>query len=147
MKKGIKVLSLVGGFLFSAYLFSWFMSPGSYSRAEVYTFNLSKDSLLLLIDEFRLETPSCNNDEISSLNHEDRHRDFRYFYYSDKDLKIMTYVRGSYPAKFGFIRTSPGLDLGNWKNVNDSFWWWKNIDEKEEFEKRIVNPIRNKISR
>ena len=126
------------------------MAPGSYARAEVYKINISEDSLLTIIDEFKKENPEFNIKEVEVLDGKDKHWNYRYFYYPDKNLKLMTYVRGgltkSELTSFAFVRTSPGLTLGNWTDVNDSFWWWKNSSEKEEFERRILNPIKEKIN-
>ena len=39
------------------YVGAWFFSPGSYSRAEIYELEISKDSLIQIINEVKLENP------------------------------------------------------------------------------------------
>lgn len=138
---------IVSGFLL--YLGAWLIAPGSYPRAEIYEFYISEDSLLKIIDEWKNENPDYNLEEFTDLDRKDRYWNYRYFYYPDKNLKIMTYVRGgigkSSTTNFAFIRTLSMTKFSTWTDVNDSFWWWKNTPEKKEFEKRIVIPIREKI--
>lgn len=148
-KKGIGCLTLLMVFCLLMYLGAWIIAPGSYPRAEIYEFNISEDSLLTIIDEWKKENPDYNIKEVAVLDKKDRYWNYRYFYYPDKNLKLMTYIRGglteSDPTHFAFVSTSPGLSLGNWTDVNDSFWWWNNSPEKDEFESRILNPIREKL--
>ena len=69
------------------------MGPGSYPRAEVYKINISEDSLLTIIDEFKNENPEFNIDEVAVLDGKHKDWNYRYFFYPDKKIKIMTYVR------------------------------------------------------
>ena len=149
VKKVIGCLSLLISLVFLMYVMAWKIAPGSYPKAEIYEFAISEDSLLLIIDEWKKENPTYNIKEVAILDHKNKHWNYRYFYYPDKDLKLMTYVRRSSTepnvTHFAFVSISSGLSWGNWTDVNESFWWWNNSSEKEEFERRILNPIRKKI--
>jgi hypothetical protein len=153
MTKIIKILFVITVIPAAVILFlymGWSFGPGSHPRAEVYKINISEDSLLIIIDEFKNENPEFNIDEVAVLDRKHKDWNYRYFFYPDKKIKIMTYVRSgltkSDPTSFAFIKSSPGwLASEKWTDANESFWWWKNKSQKEEFERLILNPIKEKI--
>lgn len=62
-----------------------------------------------------------------------------YFYYPDKNQIIITWTRPKTKTStsFAFVGINQGLTLRNWKDVNESFFWWKNRPLKNEFEKEF----------
>ena len=70
-----------------------------------------------------------------------------YFYYPDKNQIVNTWTRPhtKTTTSFAFVSINDGLVLGNWKNVNEYFLWWKNRPIDDEFEKRILKLIRARI--
>ncbi len=139
------------------YVGAWFFSPGSYSRAEIYEFEIPKDSLIQIINEVKFENPDMDlfKNEISQRGYfedgkhgKSDHWYHIYFYYADKRQIVHTWVRQNTRTitNFAFIAVSNGSTLGNWTTVNDSFWWWNNRPLKIEFEKRILEKIEAKIN-
>jgi hypothetical protein len=153
---GLGLLILIS---FLLYVVAWFMAPGSYARAEIYEMNISEDSLIQIIKDFKIENPDLGVSQSpvfpESLKydlHDGRSdsTDFWYhiyFYYPDKNQIVYTWVRQDTrtTTHFAFVGLNKGITLGNWKMVNESFWWWKNKPIKNEFENRILNKIEEKI--
>ena len=162
MKKNSKIaFGCFGGiiiFLFIAYLGAWLIAPGSYSRAETYVFDIPEDSLLTLIYEVKRENPELdltkkvNIPNGQSFDLKDGRRDENdywhsvYFYYPDKNEILHTWTRPKTKnsTTFAFVGINSGLTLGNWRTINESFWWWKNTPDKKEFEERILKKIKEK---
>ncbi|MCT8341217.1 hypothetical protein MG296_14215 [Flavobacteriaceae bacterium TK19130] len=145
-------------FLILAYISAWLIAPGSYAKAEIYNFNMPEDSLLKIIYKVKDENPDLNlNQEVRTPNGdyfelEEGRSDSKdywhsiYFYYPDKNEIIFTWTRPKTKSStsFAFVSINSGLTVGNWRTVNDSFWWWKNEPDKEEFEERILKKIIDK---
>lgn len=164
MKKNIKItFGCLGGivvFLFLAYLGAWFMAPGSYARAETYEFEIPEDSLISIIENVKRENPEIALTQKvkipggQSFFMEEGRKDEKfldhwyhiYFYYPDKNEIVKTWTRpnNKNSTTLAFVAINDGLTLGNWRDINQSFWWWKNEPEKQEFEERILNRIKEK---
>ncbi|GAA3787930.1 hypothetical protein GCM10022271_20730 [Corallibacter vietnamensis] len=141
------------------YLGGWILAPGSYPRAETYEINLPEDSLIQIINQIKLENPELslskkvktpNSGNFSLLDGRKDENGYWYsiyFYYENKNQIIHTWTRpkNENSTTFAFVGINNGLTLGNWKTVNESFWWWKNKPEIEEFEARIFRLINEKI--
>jgi hypothetical protein len=71
-----------------------------------------------------------------------------YFYYPEKNQIVKTWTRAhtQTTTNFAFVALNQGLTLGNWIDVNKYFLWWKNKPIKEEFEKRILSKIEEKVN-
>lgn len=148
---------ILGGLLF--YFIGWSFTPGSYSKAEIYKLDISENSLIQIIKEVKLENPDLElkqivripNGEVFQLTEgRDDPSDFWYdiyFYYSDKQQIVKTWIRPNYESgvDFAFVAVNNGLTLGNWVDANQYFWWWKNKLLKSEFEIRILDKIKQKI--
>ncbi len=148
-------------FLFSAYLVAWFMAPGSYARVETYEFEISEDSLISIIESVKKENPKLVLTEKVKIPRGQRfyikegrenkkfldHWYYIYFYYPDKNEIVKTWTRPKTKNStiFAFVGLNSSLTLGNWRMVNESFWWWKNKPYKQEFEERILKKIKEKI--
>jgi hypothetical protein len=151
-------LTAVIGFILFICVFAWTMAPGSYARAETYEFDIPEDSLIAIIEEVKNENPDINL--IKEVNIQNG-KNFKlidgrsdeldywysiYFYYPDKNEILHTWTRpnSERSTTFAFVGINSGLSLGNWKTINESFWWWKNKPDVEEFENRILNKIKEK---
>jgi hypothetical protein len=142
-----------------AYIGAWILAPGSYARAETYDFNISEDSLISIIYEVKNENPELdltkkvNISNGQSFDLKDGRRDKNdywysiYFYYPDKNEILHTWTRpiNKKSTKLAFVGINSGLTLGNWRTINESFWWWKNKPDIEKFERSILNKIKEKI--
>ncbi|MFT7072124.1 MAG: hypothetical protein ACJAX3_001098 [Patiriisocius sp.] len=140
---------------------AWTMSPGSYGRAEVYEFEIPEENLIKIIKEFKSDNSELDissEDKLSSgkfpilrdgKEDSSNHWYKFYFYYPDKNQIIFTWTRAKskMTSSFGFVRVNEGLNLGNWKDVNNNFLWWKNTPMKNEFEERILKKIKEKLDR
>jgi len=150
---------ILGGLLF--YYIGWSFSPGSYSKAEIYKLEISEDSLIQIIKEVKLENPNL---ELKQMVRIPNGQDFQltegrqdssdywydiYFYYPDKQQIVKTWIRPNFESgvDFAFVALNNGLTLGNWVDVNQYFWWWKNKPIKTEFENRILEKIKQKIKK
>ena len=152
---GLIAIALIG---FAFYYLAWSFGPGSYARAELYQFNIPEDSLIKIINSVKTEninltlTKKVNVPNGGQFALEDGRKDNSdhwysiYFYYPDKNQILHTWTRpkNKNTTTFAYVGLNNGLTLGNWKTINDSFWWWKNKPEVEEFEERILKKIRNK---
>lgn len=159
-KKTLGCLGLIIGFLLLIYLFGWWFAPGSYPKAERYEFNIPEDSLIAIIKEVKKEHPEINLTKKVSLTNgksfslqegrrdENDHWYSIYFFYPDKNEIIKTWTRpiDQSSTSFAFVSINSGLTLGNWRTINNSFWWWKNEPDKQEFEQRILNKIKTKLN-
>jgi len=163
MKTKYKILLWVFGLVLISCLFyvgGWLMAPGSYARAEIYELQISEDSLVQVIMDFKNENPELvlskpvhipNGQDYFFM---DGRRDSTdhwyhvYFYYPDKNQIVKTWIRRDTrtTTQFAFVSLNNGLTLGNWITVNESFWWWKNKPIKEEFENRILKKIEQQIN-
>lgn len=131
-------------------------SPGSYAKAEKYEINLPEKELIKIINEVKSE----NNELKLPVEMRDVLKEGRmgygqfdywyhiYFYYSDKNQIINTWTRphSKNTTSFAFVSVNDGLILGNWKDVNEHFFWWKNKPMKDEFEERVLSKIKAKIN-
>jgi hypothetical protein len=141
------------------YVGAWYMAPGSYARAEIYDLKISEDSLAQIVKDFKTENPDLvltkpvHIPNGSEYFLKDGRRDSTdnwfhiYFYYSDKNQIVNTWIRQNIDTttQFAFVDINNGLTLGNWIEVNESIWWWKNRPIKEEFENRILKKIKEKL--
>jgi len=133
---------LVFGFLF--YYLGWSFSPGSYGRAETYELNTSEKVLIEIISEVKSENNLNTN---SFADHKNKHWHSIYFEYKDKNqiIHALTRPKNKTTTTFYFANYKNKTDFGNWIDANEYFWWWKNSKAKNEFEKRILEKIEEKI--
>ena len=62
-----------------------------------------------------------------------------WFYYSDRNIIVKSWIRGN---KIAFVGIGYGMDLSNYKEINKNFGFFENRAEKKKFEERILNPIK-----
>ena len=146
-----KTLLIITGIIligFFFYYLAWSFSPGSYSRAETYEFDIPEKTLVEIINEVKTE-----NKELDAKSYfgdsKDKHWHSFYFQYQDKKQIIHTWTRpkSKTVTTFAFVGYKSKRDLGNWISANKYFWWWKNSDAKNEFETRILKKIEDKIKK
>jgi len=130
------------GFIF--YFLTWSFAPRSYARAETYDRNISEKNLIEILNEVKAENNLNTN---SFSDHKKGHWNSIYFEYKDKNqiIHILTRPVTKTKTTFYFSGCKNKLDVGNWTDANEYFWWWKNSKAKQEFEKRILEKIKEKI--
>ncbi|MBD3584075.1 hypothetical protein [Flavobacterium selenitireducens] len=140
--------------VFAFYQLGIAFSPGTNPFAEVYEINSTYDELHLAIEKFK-ETHTefvvppvfINGTPAGKLCDKISSEGFRYFYvyfYYKKENKIVcTTINSDFEgkAKLRFIAINNGLNLGNWKDVNDDFGFFENRKIKRQFEQRILDPL------
>jgi len=142
--------------MIAIYYLGWSLAPGSYARAEIYEFEVPEETLIQIIDIVKNENLSLilnekvrisENNEFYLKEGRQDNNDFWYsiyFYYPDKQQIIKTWTRPKTKTTtmFAFVGINQGLTLENWKDVNESIFWWKNRPMKNEFERRILSKIK-----
>jgi hypothetical protein len=124
-------------------------APGSYPYAEEYKLKISESELIMAIDKFNYTYPEFNVPEQTQLkdgrtNDRNDHWYHLYFYYKDENQIIYAWVRQKDKdiTSFALVSINQGLTLGNWKEINKDFSHKENKAKKQEFEERILNPIK-----
>ena len=162
MKRKNKILTglLIAPILLVLFLYlGWSLAPGSYARAEIYELDIPEKTLIKLIEDFKNDNPTLDLTERVRIPNgqefymEEGRQDSSdhwysiYFYYPDKNQIVKTWTRPKTKnsTSFAFVGLNDGLTLGNWKDVNESFFWWKNTPMKDEFEKKILDGIIKRI--
>lgn len=141
----ILIISIsVIGFISFLYVGAWYMSPGSYSRAEMYELNIPEDSLIKKIESFRNLNPEYKIPK--STIFQDRRERFYYhiyLYYPNEKTIVHTWTRGNkHVSILAFVATWSINSINkNYKEINGNFWWWKNRNDKALFEERIFNKL------
>ena len=143
--------------VFALYQLARMFSPGSYPFAEVYEINAPEKDVIKAIEEFKNMNPefivpnvTIEKSGVFSLSEsegrkEKSHWYFNYFYYKKENKIILTWTRPAIEnnkTDFAFVSINEGLDLGNWKDVNDDFGYFENKDVKAKFENLILIPIK-----
>ncbi|MEX1013633.1 MAG: hypothetical protein WDZ80_00545 [Candidatus Paceibacterota bacterium] len=160
MKKTIWISIFLVSLFLLLYVGAWFMAPGAYPRAEYYEFDIPEDSLISIIETVKYENPDfilpdsvrMPNGSFTELR--DGRRDSAdhwysiYFYYPDKNKILKTWTRpiNENSTRFAFAGINSGMTLGNWRKINESFWWWKNQPDIDEFEQRILQKINTELN-
>lgn len=127
------------------------LAPGSYPYAEKYLVNMREDSLIERVQIFKKENPEFIVPQNIMLqdgrrNNED-HWYHIYFYYKPENQIVKTWVRSSRNGGtvFAFVGINEGLTIGNWKEINKDFKGAANLMQKQMFEKRILNKIKQPL--
>jgi hypothetical protein len=151
MKKiTLTILIVVLGLVLLVFLAKLF-SPGSYSNAEQYEFNISESDLILLINDFKNENPRYQVPRqvglLDGRSNKADHWYHVYFYYPQENQIIYIWTRpsGTQKTTLAFVSINDGLVLGNWKDINKNLSSDENADQKAKFENRILNKIKQKI--
>ncbi|MBG6063163.1 hypothetical protein IWX83_002973 [Flavobacterium sp. CG_9.1] len=137
-----KMISLFILFVFTSCDFA----PGSYPYAEVYEFDVSEKVLIKAVEDFKSNNPKyvLSNQErfIDGRRNKNDHWYHIWFYYPDENKIVKSWIRDN---KIAFVGIGDGMDLSNYKEINKDFSWSENKEEKEKFEKEILNMIKKKL--
>ncbi len=144
----IAVLVILG-----IYRMAEMIAPGKDPYAERYELNVGDTSLILAILQFKEDNMQYKVPEQTELKDgpsEDKFLRFHsniYFYFSDKDEILYTWVRRITKKKttLAFVSVNKGLRLGNWKTINKDFDSDENDEQIKMFEERILNPVKKKL--
>jgi hypothetical protein len=130
------------------------ISAGSYAYAEEYQIKTNESEIINKIKEFKMNNPEyCPPDKMQlkdgRSNDKDDHWYHVYFYYTDKNQIIYTWIRqyDKETITFAFVGINDGLELGHWRDINKDFDSKNNRLEKEMFEKRILSPIKSMLNK
>lgn len=120
--------------------------PESYPYAEIYEFDVSEEVLIKAVEEFKTDNPKyvLSNQErfIDGKRDEKDHWYHIWFYYPDRNKVVKSWIRGN---KIAFVGIGDGMDLSNYKEINKDFSRQENKNEKEIFERLILDKINNYI--
>lgn len=106
-----------------------------------------KKTLIKIINKVKMENNQLNLNSAGFENSKHKFWTTIYFEYKDKNQIIQTWTRPKSKEKttFAFVSYKSDKNFGNWINANEYFWWWKNSKAKNEFEKKILSKIKQKI--
>ncbi|MDI6033690.1 hypothetical protein QLS91_11445 [Flavobacterium sp. LB2P84] len=135
-----KIISLFILFVFTSCDFA----PGSYPFSEIYEFDVSEEVLIKAVEEFKTDNPKyvLSNQErfIDGKRDKKDHWYHIWFYYPDRNKVVKSWIRGN---KIAFVGIGDGMDLSNYKEINKDFSRQENKNEKEIFERLILDEINN----
>ncbi|MEX0720735.1 MAG: hypothetical protein WD059_08720 [Balneolaceae bacterium] len=161
MKNKILLLTLFLAVLILGFVYvGWLFGPGAFPRAEFYEFDVQEDSLISIIESVKQENPefilpkSIKMPDGDYIELKDGRRDSTshwhkiYFYYPDKKQILLTWTRPTFTGKttFAFASINSFKKEWRWKPPNENFWWWKNQDDIDEFEHRILQKINTQLN-
>lgn len=159
MKKRVLLITIgIIAVAYFLYFIAWIIAPGSYPKAEIYELETTENILISIISDLKSKEPTIglNTDSITNptglidgRSQETGHWYHIYFYDSESDEIIHTWIRtkSESTVSFAFVGINKGLNLGNWTDANESFWWWKNKPMKLQFEKRILSKIKTELNK
>jgi len=159
MNRPIKLIIIILICLFAFWKMVTFLAPGSYPFAEIYEIHAPEKEVIDAIEEFKIQNPHFvvppvtmdgqTNVDLKSSEGRDSNSYwyFNYFYYQDKNQILFTWTRpiDQKSTEFAFVGVNDGLELGNWKDVNDDFWFFENRRVKKEFKERIIDQVKDII--
>jgi uncharacterized membrane protein YqaE (UPF0057 family) len=138
------------------YLFSCnSIASGSYSHANIYKYNISKDTLIEILLRLKEKDssliPPLGVGLVDGMSDNSDYWYHIYFFNKNKNEIIHTWVRAqdNEITNLAFVGINQGLQLGNWKEINKDFDEKENDIRKREFENFILNrlnikPVKNK---
>jgi len=125
------------------------IAAGSYPYTEIYEINSKESDLAEKIKVFKeqnsvFEVPKQVGLIDGRSDDEDDLWYHVYFYLSDSDEIINTWIRssGENTTFFGLVSVNEGLELGNWKTINDDLSDEEDRLIKDKFEKLILNKLK-----
>ncbi|MCF6133453.1 hypothetical protein [Flavobacterium wongokense] len=162
MNKSRKILIITSGLILGLFLFYQLgkaFGPGSYPNAEIYEIKAPEQEVVKAINNFKKLNPeyvvpkvNINNNGSFDLSESEGRKEksqwnFNYFFYKNENEIIFTWTRPNLDGNtdLAFVSLNKGLNIGNWKDINHDFGFFENRKLKEEFESRILKPIKKLI--
>ncbi|RYD57608.1 MAG: hypothetical protein EOP56_07465 [Sphingobacteriales bacterium] len=158
----MRKIAIIIGSLFATVAAMYFaarmIAPGSYPFAEVYELDYKEERVIKAIEGFKRTHPeysvpnvTIDGKDAGTLSDE-RSEDpglwyHFYFYFPDENKIIHTWTRSNFDGgtDFAFVGVNYGLELGNWKRINDEFCLSENRRYEKKFEAYILEPIKNEL--
>ncbi len=148
-------LKIVLMFAFSVFLTSACnLAPGSYPYAERYELDVNETTLIQAIENFKKDNPQYNIPDTVEMKDGRRNaKDYWYhiyFYFPDENKVVKTWTRPAdeiNKTTFAFIGVHDGLGLGKWKFINKDFSRSDNDKQKEIFEARILQKVKEYLKK
>lgn len=156
-KKYLRIIIII---FFASCTFLWIgkrFAPGSYPYSEKYELNYPYSVVKNTIIRFKKKNkiylvPKVTINNQGSWNLTDgpkgNHWYRFYFYIKDENKILFTLIRelDDNKTEFSFVSINDGLNIGNWKNINDDLGFFENSKEKKNFKKNILTRIEKELS-
>lgn len=134
-------------------------SPGSYAHAERYELEYPEEKVIEAISKLKKEDKDMAVPKTTIQNkgqwvlndgkeNKTDHWHKFYFYNKEKKQILFTWTRASGPSSttFAFVSINSGLDLGNWKDINNDFGFFENRRIIKDFEEMILKRVKDNLS-
>ncbi|MBS7256138.1 hypothetical protein [Flavobacterium branchiicola] len=155
MRKGLYIIGIVVMLIFAVWIGRGF-SPGSYPYAEKYELEYSEGSVKQAVVNFKKHNQKFLVPKVSIHNEgswellDEAKGDYWYgfyFYYKNENQIVFIVIRSLEKniTELSFVSINDGLNIGNWKNVNDDFDYFTNKKEMEKFENSILKGIKKEL--
>jgi len=152
IKKIILIIIAIGVILFLFFKIGDMYAPGSYPYAEEYELNVDENTLINIVNNFKMENPIYLVPERTQLK--DGRRDSSdywyhiYFYYPEENQIVKSWIRqkGKDKVTLAFVGINEGQSLGNWRMINKDFSTLENREQKRIFEERILRKVEERVS-
>jgi hypothetical protein len=143
VRRAIIWLVSILGFLALALGAGYMMGPGSYPYSENYELSAPEKDVIEAVKDFKTKRPDMIAPNlISSEGRRDSsYYYFVYFYLPHSNEILLSWIRQSYDGttNFNLVSVNKGLDLGNWKRVNEDLSSEDNRRIKYEFEAILMH--------
>jgi hypothetical protein len=122
------------------------LSPGSYGNAQEYDLDVPTAELIELVAKFKDENPQFKVPANFGLSDHTANQWFvAYFYFPQQNETFHTTIRSSGRDRSAFSLVAVNEDLtGKWKDINKDFESAENKILIDQFEKMILEPIKEK---
>lgn len=147
MKKILVVLILVLLSFYIVYEMARAFSPGLYPNAEMYEINLKDSTLISKIQKFKMSNSVFEVPNKIGLTDgyfgEHKERFGFYFYLKNENKTIFIWVRALTlsQAQLAFVSVNEGVELGNWKELNNDYDFFETRKERERFENLVLKRL------
>jgi hypothetical protein len=126
-----------------------YFAAGSYPYAELYEVECDPLDLVEAVKQFKADNPDfAVPQEVGFIDGNSGKRDDHwyhiYFYYKSENKILNTWIRYNKESTstFAFVAVKNGLQIGNWKEINNDLSKQENRLEKQKFEDRILNRVK-----
>lgn len=135
--------------MFQLFIACNYFAAGSYPFAEIYKVKADEAKVIAAVEQFKKENPDYNvPPEVGMAdgrsNRKDDHWYHVYFYYKKDNEIVNSWLRSSREegtTSFALVAINQGLEIGNWKEVNNDLSGEEDDFQKEKFKKQVVDKI------